>query len=110
MALAQISAYLSESHTPDRIIISIASYLTQWFEPTYQAQDLDTTDLNKMSRVIYKQNLMGWRKFMRERLLIDWGNMINKNLDSKNIAHHNAEKWGVKLVCLHWKYIPKILD
>jgi hypothetical protein len=55
-----------------------------------------------MSRVIYEQNLIGWRNFVRGRMSIDWGNMINKYLASKNKNKHlNAEKWGVDLLRIH---------
>jgi hypothetical protein len=58
--------------------------------------------------VINKQHAIGWRHFIRGRVSLDWGYLINNHLDSAQISNINAKKWGVNLLRRNWQFILKI--
>jgi hypothetical protein len=103
-----ITSYLSEPHTPASIREAIVFNLTNWFEPQDNAEPLDHFHQHDIGMAINKQHAIGWRHFIRGRVSLDWGNLINNHLASENIPHINAEKWGVELLKINWKYILKI--
>jgi hypothetical protein len=74
-----------------------------WLEPGSNLlyQPIDT----KLITAIQQQEAIGWRHFMRGRLSLMWGEIINDHLSSSNIKNMSAETWGSQLVQLNWKYI-----
>jgi hypothetical protein len=51
-----------------------------------------------------KQAAIGWEHFVRGRISISWGNIVNKQL-SGTTDNFNTEAWGSKLVSINFKYI-----
>jgi hypothetical protein len=56
------------------------------------------------------QQSIGWDHFVRGRMAIEWGNIINHHISSKPAIKHNAEDWGTKLSKINWKYILELWD
>jgi hypothetical protein len=100
--------YLSEPHTPANIRNAIMNDLSNWFESQNHAEQNDLLDNDAITKVINKQHAIGWRLFIRGRLSLDWGYLINNHLDSAQISNINAEKWGVDLLRINWQFILKI--
>jgi hypothetical protein len=104
--LAEIKTFLSQDHTPPSIKDVIYNKLHSWLEPIIDNENYEEyTDIQK---AIKQQDDIGWRHFIRGRLTIEWGNLINSHLESNNIKPYNAEKWGATLLEINWKYILKI--
>jgi hypothetical protein len=100
--------YLSEPHTSANIRNSIINNLTNWFEPNDSSEPTEYLDQNDILKVINKQQAIGWRHFIRGRLSIDWGHLINIHLTFNKITEINAEKWGIDLLRINWKFILKM--
>jgi hypothetical protein len=67
-----------------------------------------TQEQEKAVRIaITKQNNIGWDHFVRGRIAIEWGYLINRHLKEKNILPEemDAEIWGAKLISINWKYV-----
>lgn len=104
--LQEVKVFLSQYHTPTSIKDVIYNKLHSWLEPS-----IDTTDYDKypeLQKAIQHQEDIGWRHFIRGRLTIEWGNIINSHIETNNIKQYNAEKWGAKLLEINWKYVLKI--
>jgi ribonuclease HI len=100
--------YLSEPHTPETIRNAIINDLSNWFESQNHAAQNDSLHNDAISKVINKQHAIGWRHFIRGRVSLDWGYLINNHLDSAQISNINAEKWGVDLLRINWQFILKL--
>jgi hypothetical protein len=60
----------------------------------------------EVMRVYANQTELGWQHFVRGRLVIKWGNMINDHISTQQRYTFNAEHWGSKLLLsINWKYI-----
>jgi ribonuclease HI len=104
----EIETYLSEFHTPASIRKAILHHLSNWLEPNSKAEHDEFLNQEDIIKVTAKQQDIGWSHFIRGRLSIDWGNLINNHLGSANITSINAEKWGTDLLRINWKYVLKI--
>jgi hypothetical protein len=51
---------------------------------------------------------IGWRHFMRGRISIEWGNIMQHHLEVNQIKNMSAEKWGTGLLFINWKHILHI--
>jgi hypothetical protein len=61
-------------------------------------------------RVYDNQTEIGWQHFIRGRMLIEWGNMINDHLSTQRRYNFNAEHWGSKVLAINWKFILELWD
>ena len=84
----------------------IYNKMHSWLEPIIDNTNYEQYD--ELNKAIKQQDDIGWRHFIRGRLTIEWGNIINSHLEVRNIKQYNAEKWGTKLLEINWKYILKI--
>jgi hypothetical protein len=106
--LNEINDYLSQNHTPMEVKQLITTNLHQWLESisiTDTYDELSNPETNKASK---QQFNIGWKHFLRGRLTIEWGYIIQQHLDKEKIHNMNAEKWGSDLLAIHWKHILKI--
>jgi hypothetical protein len=106
--LNDINTYLSEPHTSAIIRNVIINNLSTWLEPNDISEPTEFLDQNEISKVIKKQQAIGWSHFIRGRLSIDWGYLINIHLSSNKITDINAEQWGANLLRINWKFILKL--
>jgi hypothetical protein len=105
-----ISDYLSAAHTPPFVKTSIVSNLHYWLESSEITHTMldDDNDNGRTSKAIYQQNNIGWNHFIRGRLSIEWGNIVQSHLETNQIKNMSAEKWGSDLLFINWKHILKI--
>jgi hypothetical protein len=50
----------------------------------------------KVMRVYDNQTEIGWQHFVRVRMVIEWGNLINDHLSTQRRYTFSAEYWGSK--------------
>jgi hypothetical protein len=60
-------------------------------------------------QALSQQNRIGWDHFIRGRLLITWGQIVNDHMVHNGITSTTAEKWGSALTKLNWEYVLRIL-
>jgi hypothetical protein len=63
------------------------------------------TTFNKMEQC---QDAIGWRHFIRGRIPIQWGQVINDHRVLYNHHMLTAEQWGAKLLNINWQHILEI--
>jgi hypothetical protein len=61
-----------------------------------------------LKKAIEEQEDIGWRQFIRGRLAITWGALMNTLIQQTEIPNNTAEIWGMKLVQLNWQYILRL--
>ena len=88
---------------------AIINELTKWLDPTISSTAfLPTTQA--IQQALSKQHNIGWRNFVRGRLSMDWGEIINTHIQQENISNMNAEKWGTTILNINWKYSLQMWD
>jgi hypothetical protein len=55
-----------------------------------------------------EQDRLGWDQFLRGRLTIMWGGIINNHLQRRKITNITTAQWGVTLLSINWKDIIAI--
>jgi hypothetical protein len=86
----------------------LLKHLHQFLEPSTNSEpnmEFETTNLEKAHRL---QTLIGWRHFIRGRLTIEWGKIIDNHLSKEKLHKITAEKWAADLFMLNWKHILSI--
>jgi hypothetical protein len=81
----EILQYLSEPHTPPTIRDAICYGLFSWLENGRNTQDKPLLPRREaeVMRVYNNQTDIGWQHFVRGRMSIEWGNMINNHLSTQ---------------------------
>jgi hypothetical protein len=64
----------------------------------------------EVMRVYENPQRLGWDHFVRVRMLIEQGNLINSHLSKQSRYSFNAEHWGSKVMSINWKYILQLWD
>jgi ribonuclease HI len=108
----EFTTYLSESHTPPAIRDALCHGFFNWLESgrnTLGIPSLPTRSPEVMT-AYQSQEHIGWHHFTRGRVIIEWGNLINKHVAKQKKYTFNAEQWGTRLISIHWKYILKIWE
>jgi ribonuclease HI len=106
--LLELDCYLSQNHTPRDVKQIILKNFHQFLEPPINLEpiiELDTTDSDK---AYHQQNIIGWRHFIRGRISIEWGKLVDSHLSKAKLYHITAEKWAADLFYINWKHILKI--
>jgi hypothetical protein len=67
-----------------------------------------TSTMLDVMLVYNEQANLGWNHFIRGRMLIQWGTIINNHLEKKSKYKFKAEHWRSKLLSINWKYILKL--
>jgi hypothetical protein len=68
------------------------------------------TRKQEVMQIYNEQANIGWQHFAQGRIIIEWGNFINKHLATQKKYTFNAEQWGTKLLSINWKYILQLWD
>jgi hypothetical protein len=78
----EIKAFLSEQHTPIEIRDAICHGFFKWLESGRNTPGIPALPHRKADiiKVYNNQESIGWQHFVRGRLDIEWGNLINKHL------------------------------
>jgi hypothetical protein len=106
--LRYILEYLSEAHTPPSVKKSIIFYFHKWIKSLEINETVINGDTSLFSKAIHQQHDIGWTHFVRGRLSIEWGNIVQTHLEKHQIKNMSAEKWGSDLIFINWKHIFKI--
>jgi hypothetical protein len=61
-------------------------------------------------KVYETQANIGWQHFVRGRMVIEWGNLINNHIATQRQNSSNTENWGTKLLSINWKYILELRE
>ena len=88
--------------------------MTKWLEPNdKETFDETTIKPNKyVQAAITAQQNIGWEHFMRGRITMQWGDLINHHLKDSKIQPEemDAEQWGTKLININFKYVLELWD
>jgi hypothetical protein len=103
-----ISDYLSEDHTPPTVKNSILFHFHKWIESLDTNETVQADENDRIFKAINQQYNIGWKHFVRGRLSIEWGNIVQSHLEVNNIKNMSAEKWGSGLLFINWKHILKM--
>jgi hypothetical protein len=103
---------LSESHTPPAIRDALCYGFYNWLESGRNTPGIPPLPVHSSEVMIAYQSQVniGWQHFTRGRVIIEWGNLINKHQAKQKKYKFNAEKWGARLISIHWKHILKIWE
>ena len=86
---------------------AIYDNMKMWLEPSTILTN-DITYPPNILRALHKQQAIGWRHFIRGRMSIDWGQIINDHPNNSETKDFKAETWGANLLHINWKYIIKL--
>jgi hypothetical protein len=64
----------------------------------------------EVMKVYEIQSNLGWQHFVRGKVVIEWGNLINDHIATQRRYLFNAEHWGTKLLSINWKYILELWE
>jgi hypothetical protein len=59
-------------------------------------------------KALNHQQELGWDQFIRGKISIEWGSIINEHMSNSDKKDFKAETWGASLLSINWKYIIKI--
>jgi hypothetical protein len=59
-------------------------------------------------KAIKTQTELGWNHFIRGRISIEWGHIINDHKTNTETKDFKAETWGANLLHINWKYIIQL--
>jgi hypothetical protein len=85
---------------------TICHQVKRWMEPGTKSAYNPIDPMLK--KAIEEQEDIGWRQFIRGRLAITWGALMNTLIQQTEIPNNTAEIWGMKLVQLNWQYIRRL--
>lgn len=112
--LQEMSDYLSGSSTPIYVKEIIMQKITEWLElqlPTTSNTDSTISTANTyLDDAINLQNKIGWDQFIRGRITMEFGYLINRHLHTSNDTSTTAEEWATKLILINFKFILKIWE
>jgi hypothetical protein len=86
----------------------ISTNLHHWLESTGIIETCDENSNPEMNKASKEQCNIGWKHFLRGRLTIKWGYIMQQHLDKEKIHSMSAEKWGSDLLSINRKHILKI--
>ena len=112
--ISETTKYLEQKYTPTEVKDAIVKGLSMWLEVKEKEEDDETiTEPNKyIIAATNKQQDIGWEHFVRGRITIKWGELINQHLRDQKIQPEemDAEKWGMKLININFKYLLEMWE
>jgi hypothetical protein len=108
----EVTTYLSEQHTPNTIRDAICHGFYTWLESGRNTPGIPSLPhrQTEVMKAYNNQETIGWQHYVRGRMTIEWGNLINKHLAMQKKYKFNAEQWGMKLMSINWKYILQLWE
>jgi hypothetical protein len=106
--IIELQSYLSQNHTPRIVANTIIHNITQWLEPSQVIDFINEETTINMTNALKKQQLIGWRHFIRGRISIEWGKILSQHLVTEKLNQISAEKWAADLLYINWKHILKM--
>jgi hypothetical protein len=101
----EIEEYLSKSHTPPAVKQYMCQGFFAWLENgRYINQPILNQD-KAVEKVIKIQENIGWPHFVRARIAIEWGHIVNDHITKHSTQKISAEQWCAKLLAINWKHI-----
>ena len=99
--------YVNNKYTPSEVATEIMFGLRNWLEPLKTTPTCTQEKEKALILAIKKQNNIGWEHFIRGRIAIEWGYLVNRKLKEQKISPEemDAETWGAKLIAINWKYV-----
>ena len=108
--MAEVSEYLSQYHTPVDVKTAINKKLKSWLETEATISNVTYDSQSYLDDAISMQENIGWGHFIRGRMAIEWGRIINIHLHNINNDTMTAEKWASNLIDIHYKYSLLLWD
>ena len=102
--LKEIETYLLQDHTPISVKHAIYDNLELWLDPSITKTTERIYDSN-IAKALHIQKELGWRNFIRGRISIVWGSIINEHKPNSETKDFKSESWGANLLHINWKYI-----
>jgi hypothetical protein len=87
---------------PLNIRKAISLGIKGWLEKSPINEETLDTFSNKIQLAFRHQSMIGWDHFVRGRISITWGNLINDTITKQEF---DAEKWGTKIIDINFKYL-----
>jgi hypothetical protein len=108
--IGEVSSYLSGSTTPIFVQDAIVEQLTIWLEPPLLCTIPVYDPHNFLDNALSMQQQIGCNNFVRGRLAIEWGRLINRHYIQNSTAtsdseSFSAETWASLLIAISFKYI-----
>ena len=105
-----MKTFWSLPHTPSDVKDAICNSLQLWLDPTDMDNLANTAGLQDVMSAVTSQDDIGWNHFVRGRVSMDWGAIINSHLQLNTITNFMAEQWRSKMIEINWKYVLQIWD
>ena len=87
---------------PLNIRKAISLGIKGWLEKSPINDEMIDSFSNKIQQAFRHQSRIGWDHFVRGRLSITWGILINETITKQDF---DAEKWGTKIIDINFKYL-----
>jgi hypothetical protein len=115
-----LEEFLSESHTPDAVKISLISGIFSWMSGN-TAPTLAREASLELREAYSIQGKIGWGQFIRGRIAIQWSGLIafhltcqakatNPYTKKKAMEKMTAERWGTRLISIVYDYVLRLWD
>jgi hypothetical protein len=101
----ELTQFLSEALTPQEVREAICYGFYNWLESGKNTPGISMLPHRKVMQIYYNQSNIGWQHFVRGRMIIDWGRLVNQHWATQKQYKFNAEHWGAKIMSINWKYI-----
>ena len=105
--LQEVETFLLNENTPILVKHAIYDNLELWLEPSTISTNEYIYPSNILKALNHQQDI-GWDQFIRGRISIEWGHIINEFMSTSDKKDFKAETWGANLLSINWKYIIKI--
>ena len=90
--ISEMKTFLSLAHTPSAVKDAICNNLQLWLDPTDTDNLANTAGLQDVTSAVTSQDDIGWNHFIRGRVSMDWGAIINSHLQLNTITNFTAEQ------------------
>jgi hypothetical protein len=98
--------FLSKTHTPPIVRQYLGHGLFSWLENgRYRTEPPPTSIDPRLKRTMAMQDAIGWHHFVRGRVAMEWGHIINDHIAQSKTTKITAEQWCAQLLAINWKHI-----
>jgi hypothetical protein len=94
------------NETTKRVILKyIGAWISQ--QETPELKDIAPEASHSLKQAVEDQNKIGWDQWLKGRISIKWGEMVNYDLINKKVpkAGMSAEKWGKEVIVKSWQFV-----